>query len=148
MTAIKLRYLQKPNIIPWTSRIKESKKHPRSWVVLVDMEIELSDKYILKIAKGTIWDGASIPKWLWWLFTPIDEGALGDLIHDELWIQKQKQLKHFNYNIYEARKFADNERLKWRNSLAPKKKIKNWVTHITIRMIGGLFYNKQLKIPN
>ena len=142
-----LPYLATP-YIDWNSKITVSKEYPRSWKTIIDIETTLSDGFVLKIPKGTIWDGASIPKWLWWLFKPIDEAAIGDLIHDELWRQKQGQLEYFNFNIHEARKFSDLERLKWRNKLAPKKKIKNYITHFVIRLIGGFFYSKQIKIPN
>jgi hypothetical protein len=109
--------------------------------------MELSDGYILKAPKGIIWDGASIPSWLFWLFKPIDEGAIDDFIHDQLWIDKQGQLKHFDYNIYQARQFADNERVKWRDALAPNKKIKTAITNLVIRAVGGFFYSRQLEIP-
>lgn len=131
----------------WTERIPVSEKFPRQWITTADIEIQLSDGYWLFIPIGTVWDGASIPKWLWWLMKPIDEGAIGDLIHDRLWVDKQGQFEHFNFNIYQARKFADNERLKWRRCHAPKKWLKNWITHMVIRAIGGFFYSKQLKIP-
>jgi hypothetical protein len=144
---MKLKFLERPTK-EWTRRITKSKQYPRHWIVTTDLEITLSDGYLLKIPRGTIWDGASIPSWLWWLFKPIDKGAIGDLIHDELWRQKEGQLKHFNYSIYKARYFADRERLLWRNALAPNKKIKNITTHLVIRLLGGLFYSRQLKIPN
>lgn len=144
---MKLNYLQKPTQ-DWNERIPKSKEFPRNWRTTVDIEVELSDGYILKIPKGTVWDGASIPTWLWWLLKPIDKGALGDLIHDVLWENKQKQFEYFNYNIFKARKFADDERLKWRTALAPDKKLKNIVTHKVIRWIGGFFYSRQLSIPN
>ena len=143
---MKLIYLQKPSN-NWYKKLPKSEKHPRSWQTTEELEIQLSDGSFLVIPKDTIWDGSSIPKWFWWLFKPIDEGALADLIHDELWEQKNEQLKRFDYKIYDCRKFADKERLKWRNSLAPEKPIKNLVTHIFIRLIGGFFYAKQCKIP-
>ena len=74
-------------------------------------------------------------------------GVLGDWIHDELWKDKQRQFEHFDYKIFKARKFADEERLRWRNALAPNKKFKNWITHRVIRLIGGVFYSNQLNIP-
>lgn len=144
---MKISYLSIPPS-NWNASLPKSKKYPRNWVILIDLEIELSDGYILVAPKGTIWDGASIPSWLWWLFSPIDEGALGDFIHDQLWGDKKGQLLHFNYEIYKARKFADKERVKWRNALAPKKIIKTLITNLVIRVLGGLFYSNQLKIPN
>ena len=35
-----------------------------------------------------------------------------------------------------------------RNKLAPNKKLKNYVTHYTIRLLGGFFYSRQIEIPN
>ena len=121
---MKLHYLEKPTQI-WFEKIPKSTAFPRHWITTVDIEVALSDGYVLKVAKGAIFDGASIPKVLWWLFKPVDKAVLGDWIHDELWKDKQGQLEYFNYQIFEARKFADEERLKWRTALAPKKKIKN-----------------------
>lgn len=143
---MKLHFLQKPNII-WFEKIPKSKKYPRHWITTVDIEVQLSDGFVFSRPKGTVFDGASIPKWLWWIFKPIDEGVIGDWIHDMLWEDKQGQFEYFKYNIYKARKFADNERLIWRQSLAPKKKIKNIITHKVIRWIGGFFYSRQLIIP-
>ena len=144
---MKLKYLQKPDR-EFIEKIPESKEYPRHWFFTEDIEVELSDGRIFVIKEGGITDGASIPKWLWWLFKPIDEAFIGDAIHDELWIHKKGELEHFDYNISKARKFADDERLKWRKAIAPKKWFKNYLTHWTIRLIGGLYYSKQLKIPN
>jgi len=143
---MRLDYLQKPNE-QWNERIPKSKEFPRHWKVTKSMFIRLSDKRMLIIPAGTIWDGASVPKWLWWLFKPIDEGALGDLIHDQLWVNKETELKHFDFQIYEARKFADDERVNWRNSHAPNKKMKTKITNFVIRNIGGFFYSRQINIP-
>lgn len=120
----------------------------RTFVVTEDIKVVLSDGYQITIKAGTLTDLASVPKWAWSIFTPIDKAFLGDLIHDYLWIDKAGQIAHFNNSPYKARKFADEERLRWRNKLAPKKKFKNWFTHKVIRLIGGVFYSRQLKIPN
>jgi hypothetical protein len=143
---MKLDYLQKPDFI-WTEKLPKTKEYPRHYVTIVDLDIELSNGLILNIPKGEIWDGASIPKWLWWLMKPIDAGAIGDLIHDMLWVNQFEQIVYFN-SIFDARKFADAERVRWRNHLAPNKKIKTAVTNFVIRKLGGLFYSRQLKIPN
>jgi hypothetical protein len=144
---MKLAYLQAPTE-SWNEEFPRSKTYPRNWVTITDIEVTLSDGYVLKIPDNTIWDGASIPKWLWWLMKPIDEGALGDLIHDQLWVDKRAQFEFFEYDIHAARKFADEERLRWREALAPRKTVKNIVTHRVIRLIGGLYYSKQIQIPN
>ena len=143
---MKLAYLQKPSFNFYT-KVQETKEHPRHWKTLTDLEIQLSDGYILKIPKGYVWDGASVPKILWFIFPPIDDGLLGDLIHDKLWEDKQAQFHYFNYNTYKARKFADKERMRWRKAHAQDKKVFNFISNLVIRLIGGLYYSKQLNIP-
>jgi hypothetical protein len=134
--------------VEWNKKIPVSKEYPRHWITTIDLEIVLSDGYILKRPEGTIWDGASIPKKLWWLFKPVDEGAIADFLHDGLWTDKPEQFKRFDYDIHKARLFADNERNQWRKKLTPNKIIKNFITNFVIREIGGLFYSKQLQIPD
>ena len=143
---MELTYLQKPkkNI---NKKIKKTETYPRHWEITEDLNITLSDNYILKIPKGYVWDGASVPKIFWFIFPPIDEGWLGDLIHDRLWEDKESQFKHFNYSTHKARKFADEERMKWRKNHAKKKKTFNFISNLVIRLIGGFYYSKQLKIP-
>lgn len=143
---MKLKYLEQPTHIP--IRYLPNEKGERTFEVYEAIEVELSDSYILKIEKGFLTDLSSVPKWLWSFFSPIDKAFIGDLIHDKLWADKQKQFEYFDYNTYKARKFADDERNKWRKALAPKKKFKNWTTHAVIRLMGGFFYSKQIKIPN
>jgi len=144
---MKLKYLQKPKYTPIV-KIPVSKQYPRNWIFTEDVEVTLSDDRIIVIPIGFITDGASIPKWLWWLFKPIDDAFIGDAIHDYLWLNKKAELNHFKFNINVARRFADDERLKWRRAISPNKKIKNNITHAIIRLIGGLYYSKQFKIPN
>jgi len=132
----------------WFEKMPVSKEYPRHWITTTYLTIRLSNGKTLRVKKGCIWDGSSIPKWLWWLFSSIDEGAMADFIHDCLWSNKRSQLKNFDYDVYRARLFADTERNEWRKRLAPKKKIKNVVTHFFVRLIGGFFYSRQFKIPN
>lgn len=157
---MKLAYLQYPTE-DWYAKLEPTKEYPRAWITIVDIEVTLSNGYVLKRDKGCIWDGASIPKYLWWLLKPMDEASLGDWIHDELWGDKEEQLKLYDYSTYDARKFADDERLRWRKAQTDTNKVKlfgktifsfrtnvkNYLTHYVIRGIGGLFYSKQLKIP-
>lgn len=144
---MKILYLEKPKKTKWFEQLSKSQEFPRHNKTLVNLEIQLSDGFLLKIPKGYVWDGASVPSWLHWLFPPIDEGVIGDLIHDRLWEDKRGQFEYFDFNIYKARKFADDERLKWRKAHAPKRKFFNWISHKVIRLIGGFYYSKQLDIP-
>ena len=132
----------------WFEKLMTTEEYPRHWVTIVDLEITLSNGYVIRTSKGTIWDGASIPKWAWWIFKPIDEAAIADYLHDCLWVEKKEQLEYFGYNIYLTRLFADTERNNWRKKLAPRKDMKNLITHFVIRKLGGLFYSKEISIPN
>ena len=101
-----------------------------------DMEIVLSDGRTILIPKGFETDLSSIPQIFWGVFKPFDKGLLGDLIHDYLWEDKMAETLYFD-SAYIAQKFADEERLKWRNKLAPELKIKNWLTHKVLRIFGS-----------
>jgi hypothetical protein len=130
----------------WCERITPSKQYPRHWILLEDIEITLSDNSNIAIPKGFIWDGASIPKWLWFMFPNIQLNSIVFLIHDFLYIDKENQLKRFNFNIFDARKFKDNEMKKW--GCVHFSKITITIFHFVIRKIGGFYYSRQFKIPN
>lgn len=141
-----LNYLQQPDFIPMN--FMPIIKGERTFMIAEDIMVTLSDGYIIIIPRGTDTDLASVPAWAWSVLKPIDAGLIGDLIHDYLWIDKAGQIKHFDNNLFQARKFADEERYKWRMALAPKKKFKNWITHKFLRLFGGLYYSRQFRIPN
>lgn len=143
---IYLKYLEQPEKIPLTYLCNA--KGGRRFVVSEDMFVTLSDGREILIEEGFETDLMSIPSWAWSILKPFDKGIIGDIIHDKLWVIKKEEFQHFNFNIFESRKFADEERLKWRQSLVPNLKIKNLITHKVIRWIGGFFYSKQIKIPN
>lgn len=114
----------------------------KRWFLGEDMEIVLSDGRTIIIPKGFETDLSSIPGFLWGLFKPFDEGLLGDLIHDYLYAidgHKTEEIKHFG-NVIKARKWADEERLRWRRKLAKEYKIKNWITHKAVRIFGNGVY--------
>ncbi len=134
--------------VPIKLAFQPNLKGERTFVVIEDINVVLSDGYKITIKAGTLTDLASVPSWAWSIFKPIDKAFIGDLIHDYLWVDKVEQIKHFDNSPYKARKFADEERLRWRKKLAPNKRFKNWITHRIIRLIGGVFYSRQLKIPN
>ncbi len=141
-----IKYLEKPKGVYFV-RVKGNKDLPRHWKVTKRLDIELSNNEIITIPENYIFDGASVPKILWWLFPPIDNGVMGDLIHDRLWENKKEQLQKYDFNSYKARKFADAERMRWRKAHAKNKVSFNIISNLVIRVIGGLFYSKQLKIP-
>ncbi len=150
---MQLSYLQAP-YIEWTERLPKTKEHPRHWITIIDIVFTLSDGRTIFINKGTVWDGSSIPKPLWRILSPFDKAVFGDFIHDMLWKFKYQEIVHFvkvngefNLNIHSVRKFADDERHKWRCHLAPELELKNELTHFVVRNVGGLYYSRQREIP-
>jgi len=142
---VKINLFEEPKEF-WCAKITVSKKYPRHWITLVDLEVTLSDESIIKIPKGFIWDGASIPKWLWWLFPKVKLNSIVFCIHDFLYIDKKNQLEKFKFHIFEARKFADDELRKW--GFVHFSKLTISIFYFVIRKSGGLFYSKQFKLPN
>lgn len=143
---IVVKYLEQPKTIPLEFICDH--KSGRRFAVCESMKIHLSDESILIIQKGFETDLSSVPGWAWSLFRPIDAGFIGDLIHDKLWADKKDELERYDWEIYRARKFADDERHRWRSSLVPEKRLKNWITHRFLRWIGGFYYSRQLNIPD
>lgn len=133
------------NKIPLTYLPNE--KGERMFAIAASIDVQLSDGRFITIPKGFKTDLSSVPNWLWSFIRPIDKALIGDIVHDYLWVQQITEIQHFG-GSYAARKFADNERLLIRNKIAPKKKFKNYLTHYTIRLVGGFFYSRQLGIPN
>ena len=123
-----------------------SESGERAFEVSEDIAVLLTDNRVIIIEKGFRTDLASVPQWLWSIIKPIDKAFMADLIHDKLWVSQFKEIEHFG-GTYQARLFADTERLKWRNALAPNKKVKNYFTHYVIRLLGGFYYSRQIKIP-
>ena len=141
-----VNYLEQPKRIPLEFICDH--KSGRRFALCEAMTVCLSDGSLLIIEKGFETDLSSVPGWAWSIFKPIDAGFIGDLVHDKLWADKQTELERFDWNIFRARKFADDERQRWRMALVPEKKIKNHTTHRIIRLIGGFFYSRQLNIPD
>ena len=117
----------------------------KRWFLADDLEIVLSDGRTIIIPKGFETDLSSIPSMLWGIFKPFDKGLLGDIIHDYLWTIKHSELIHHGTS-YKARKFSDEERLRWRKKLAKEFKIKNYLTHKAVRIFGGGVYSGKRKL--
>lgn len=118
----------------------------RSFLILEDIKVVLSDGYEFVIKKNTDTDLASIPKALWSIFTPFDKALIADIIHDALWIDKIGQIQYFG-SVWKAKTFADNERHLWRKKLAPEKKFKNSITNFVIRYFSTKYYIGKTVIP-
>lgn len=141
---MQINYLQNPTEIPLA--YLPGKKGGRTFKITEAIEVTLSDGRKITIPKGFESDLSSIPQWLWLIFKPFDKALIADIIHDLLWVLQLEEQKLFK-GSYQARKYSDEERNKWRMAIAPELKIKNWITHKTLRLVGGFFYSRQIKIP-
>lgn len=121
-------------------------KNERSFLILEDITVVLSDGYEFVIKKNTDTDLASIPKLLWSIFTPFDKALIADIIHDALWIDKIGQIQYFG-SVWKAKTFADNERNLWRKKLAPEKRLKNSITNFVIKYFSTKYYIGKTSIP-
>lgn len=144
-TIMKLNYLEQPDYIPLAYLPKSPNE--RDFMVMENMWVTLSDGYELLIEKGFVTDLSSAPQWTWSAFPPFDKALIGELIHDKLYDSKLIQIQRFGGSIYEARKFADEERNRWREALAPEKDFKNQTTDLIVKKLGLKYYIKKTKIP-
>ena len=109
-----------------------SDKSSKFWKIKKPLSIKLSNGNILKIDKGFYYDMATVPKWLWSLVRPFNDGLIGFLIHDHLYVVR-------NHNL--TRKQVDNEMLYWIN-LTNKNKFDNYLRYFFVRLFGWLWWYK------
>lgn len=117
----------------------------RTFVLMEDISVEMSDGRVNVIKKGFKTDLSSVPMWLWSWIRPFDKGLLADLNHDDLYEKRELEIAYFG-NSKDARKFADDERKRMREIYEPKKKLKNFITHKVVRWIGWLLYDDYINV--
>ena len=101
--------------------------------------IKLSFGIFIKIPKGYVWDLASVPRFLWWLFPPDNDAEIAFLIHDYLY-ENHKKL-----NITED--LANKEMLKWSNVTngTPGRSFRNFdniCRYLAVKWFGKYVWNK------
>jgi hypothetical protein len=107
-----------------------SKKSSKYWKITEPLTIVLSNEKIINIGKGFTYDMSTVPKWLWSIIRPFNDGLLGYLIHDRLYVIR-------NHNM--SRKEADKEMLFWTN-LTNKNKFDNYLRYFFVRLFGWLWW--------
>ena len=101
-----------------------------------DVIFELSDKRILHIKRGFVWDENSIPWLLQPLFPKSGKYAVAALVHDALY-----------YKTETTRDFADKEFKIWMKAL----KIKSsqiWWRSFIVNVLGWTYWNKNINNPS
>lgn len=100
-----------------------------------DLTIELSNKQVICIEKGYVWDLASVPRFLWWLMPPDSDAEIAFLIHDYLY-----------ENRIISKEFADKEMLIWSIVLNGRKllslrNIDNSLRYYAVKWFGRKAWN-------
>ena len=102
------------------------------WKIENPLLIKLSNQKYLKIDKGFYYDMSTVPKWLWSIVRPYNDGLIGYLIHDRLYVIRDHEM---------SRKEVDKEMLFWTN-LTNKNKFDNYLRYFIVRLLGWLWWNK------
>ena len=105
-------------------------KRGKKWKTANELRVELSDKSVLIIPEGFENDLSSVPKFLWGVMPPFGNFLLGALVHDYLYVTKDRR----------GRKFADKEMLRLSNKYN-KNKVDNWVRYFLVRLLGDLYWS-------
>jgi len=142
---MKLKYLEQPVVIP-LAFIPDSRGE-RVWMVTEDIYVILSDGYELLIPIGFETDLRSTPSFLWGVVKPYNRALMAYLIHDRLYADKVGQMLHFKTNPFQAKKFADEEMFRWATALAPKRKVENLLSYLSVRWFGNPVYWGRKSVP-
>ena len=100
------------------------------YMLVEEITVRLSNKEVIVIPEGYIWDLASVPRIFWAIVPPDSDAELAFLIHDYLY-----------ENRLFSRKFADDEMLKWSKELNGTdrwsiRNIDNYVRYYAVRCFG------------
>ena len=109
-------------------------KKGKMWEIYEPINIKLSDGSYLEIPKGFSTDLSTVPKSLWGVLPPFGNFLLAALVHDYLYVTKDKR----------GRKFADKEMLIISNA-NNKNKVDNYFRYYAVRLFGGLYWNDIIK---
>ena len=100
---------------------------------LEHLDHQLIDGTQLFVPKGTVSNGASVPRLLWWIYPPYGTYTYPAVIHDFL----------YENNLY-TRKFADRQFLIDMGRCNTNKFTK-WLFYYIVRIFGGLNWKKYNK---
>lgn len=109
-------------------------KHNKKWKISKSVTIELSTGEVITIPEGYVYDMSSVPRFLWSIISPFNDGLFGTLIHDYLYVTK-----------IVSRKTADDEYLFW-NKITYPNKFDNYLRYIAVRLFGWIVWNNIIRI--
>lgn len=109
-----------------------SDKSSKYWKIQQPITIMLSNRKVVNIPKGFVYDMSTVPKWLWSFVRPFNDGLFGYLIHDRLYVIRDHNM---------TRKQVDKEMLFWLN-ITNKNKFDNYLRYYIVRLLGWLWWKK------
>jgi hypothetical protein len=109
-----------------------SDKSAKYWKIQEPLTITLSNEKIINIGKGFYYDMSTVPKWLWSIVRPYNDGLIGYLIHDRLYVIRDHNM---------SRKEVDQEMLFWTN-ITNTNKFDNYIRYVFVRLFGWLWWYK------
>lgn len=109
-----------------------SDKSSKYWKIQQPITVTLSTGDIVNIPKGFVYDMSTVPKWLWSLVRPFNDGLFGYLVHDALYVQRVPGM---------TRAQCDKEMLFWTN-ITNENKFDNYLRYYVVRAFGWLWWKK------
>jgi len=111
-----------------------SDKSAKYWKIQKPLGIQLSNGVVINILSGFTYDMSTVPKWLWSVVRPFNDGLFGYLVHDHLYKDRAHGM---------TRKECDDEMLFW-TTLTNKNKFDNKLRWVIVRLLGWAWWNKIL----
>jgi hypothetical protein len=109
-----------------------SNKSQKYWKIQQPITVELSNEKTINIPKGFEYDMSTVPKGLWSIVRPYNDGLFGYLIHDRLYVIRDHNM---------TRKQCDDEMLFWTN-ITNDNKFDNYLRYYIVRVLGWLWWKK------
>jgi hypothetical protein len=109
-----------------------SDKSAKYWKIQKPLGIQLSNGVVINILSGFTYDMSTVPKWLWSVVRPFNDGLFGYLVHDALYLDRSHGM---------TRKECDDEMLFW-TTLTNKNKFDNKLRWLIVRLLGWIWWNK------
>jgi len=109
-----------------------SDKSSKYWKIKEPLIVKLSNGTIINIPKDFYYDMSTVPKWLWSIVRPFNDGLFGYLVHDALYVIRKHKM---------TRKEADKEMLFWTN-ITNTNKFDNYIRYYIVRLLGWLWWYK------
>lgn len=109
-----------------------SDKSSKYWRIDKPITVILSTGKIINIPKGFTYDMSTVPKWLWSIVRPFNDGLFAYLVHDRLYVIRDHSM---------TRKQVDDEMLFWAN-IVNDNKFDNKLRYFFVRILGWLWWHK------